>query len=296
MFGYLRPDSTKLTLQQRKIFRDYYCSCCLALERNYGRLARTLLSYDIGYIAMILFPPHMILEPCGKCGKTIADRDACFMQPYWQKISRYQMMLVGMKRMDDIHDSRRSIKSLFLSVGFKLFFQKASREIAPYMHYFSEYIQKEARFSSYAEAEHVYLDFMERPLKEMFSAEPKKIHLLLMLYRWILFIDAVDDYDKDRKKGQLSLLRLDLPGYRDKQTLLREEAGYFKQLFERIHKDILEAYQQCDFNGLQKVSLDNLLYASIPRATEMIFACEKLPHEKILKDKRRLNLWTSSKN
>ena len=70
MFGYLRLYKDTLTLQQRKIYRDYYCSSCLALKQNYGRVARFLLSYDIGYVALILFPRTMKLEPCGKLRKT----------------------------------------------------------------------------------------------------------------------------------------------------------------------------------------------------------------------------------
>ena len=282
MFGYMRLDKEKLSLQQRKIYRDYYCSCCLALKTNYGKAARFFLSYDIGYIALVLFPRTLKLEPCGKCGKHICDVKSCFNQEYWRKISLYEMVLVRMKLMDDTLDNRKKCSSLFLEKSFSFCFRKAERDVTPYLHYFKDYTEKEKRFTNYKEAEKEYLSFMKKIIKEIFDADEENIQLLLSLYRWILFIDAVDDYDKDIKKGTFSLMQLDLPMYNDKSAFVSAESDFLDSLFTKIHDDISVAYSHCVYNQQQKIILNNLVYDSIPKITRCILNGEKIIHEKLL--------------
>ena len=282
MFGYLRPCKAPLPLSERKIYRDYYCSCCLALKENYGPAARLFLSYDIGYVALILFPRTLKLECCGQCGKQIRDVKSCFSQSYWKKVSLYQMTLVRMKLMDDMHDRKSRFARSCLQKLFSLCFRKAERDVAPYLHIFQEYWEKEQHFQSYQAAEAVYLTFMENVMEEVFGSVDEKMHLLLVLSKWIFFIDAVDDYDQDIQQGSCSLFCLDAPVYSSKRVFLREERECLLARYNQIHHDIVKAYSRCSFNRQQKIALNNLIFDSIPDVTEHILNGQKLIYEKLL--------------
>ncbi len=283
MFGYLRLYKDTLTLQQRKIYRDYYCSSCLALKQNYNRVARFLLSYDIGYVALILFPQTMKLEPCGDCGKHISNQRSCFQQEYWQKIAMYEMLLVRMKLMDNVRDNRCNFLAHCLQSVFCLVFRKANREAQPYLHYCIEYLQQECIYQDYTEAEQSYLLFMKKLLWSIFDGPEEKLLLTLMLTRWVYFIDAVDDYGEDLKNGSFNLFRLNTPLYSSKAEFLSGESERLHIMYQEIHASISNAFNRCIFNKQQALILNNLIFESIPKITERIMNGEKLIHEKILK-------------
>ena len=284
MFGYLRLYKDTLTLQQRKIYRDYYCSSCLALKQNYGRAARFFLSYDIGYVALILFPRTMKLEPCGNCGKHISNPRLCFRQEYWKKIAMYEMILVRMKLLDNIHDSHHKFFRHCLERIYCLVFRKANREARPLLRYFIEYIQQECLFQDYMEAEQSYLLLMKKVLWSIFDGPEENLLLVLMLTRWVYFIDAIDDYGEDLKNGSFNLFRLNMPPYSSKAEFLSGESERLYTVYREIHVGILDAFHRCIFNKQQSLILNNLIFESIPKITERIMNGEKLIHEKILKD------------
>lgn len=284
MFGYLRLYKDTLTLQQRKIYRDYYCSSCLALKQNYGRVARFLLSYDIGYVALILFPRTMKLEPCGNCGKHIANPRSCFQQEYWKKIAMYEMLLVRMKLIDNVYDSHHKFFPHCLEGVFCLVFRKVNREAQPFLPYFTEYLRQEHLFQDYAEAERSYLLFMRKLLWGIFDGPEENLLLVLMLARWVYLIDAIDDYGEDLKNGSFNLFQLNMPLYSSKAKFVSEESERLYFVYQKIYIDILNVYHRCTFNKQQTLILNNLIFESIPKITKSIMNGEKLIHEKILKN------------
>lgn len=282
MFGYLRMYKESLDLSQRKIYRDYYCGVCLALKYNYGHIARNTLSYDVGYFALILFPADMKLEPCGKCGKCISDGKKYFQQIFWHKIAMYHMLLIRMKLMDNIEDGTAKISNLMLQKFFQIWFCKLELEIKPYLHYYADYVSIEKSCKTYEELEPVYIRFIEEPLRHIFQAPNEKIKLIIQLCRWIYFIDAVDDYEKDSRGGSFNIFLFEKPHYHDKKTFIQKEKAYLNNKYAKIYESIVESYKSCDFNRQQRKILENLIFESIPNVTNLVFEGKKLQHEKIL--------------
>jgi len=61
MFGYVRPAGE--TEADRAHFAAAYCGLCRALGARYGQAARCLLSYDLAFLAVLLWPPGPLPEP-----------------------------------------------------------------------------------------------------------------------------------------------------------------------------------------------------------------------------------------
>ena len=54
MYGYIRPNQDELKIREYTEYRAYYCGLCKCLSAEYGEIARSVLSYDCTFIALLL--------------------------------------------------------------------------------------------------------------------------------------------------------------------------------------------------------------------------------------------------
>ena len=54
MFGYLVVNPTQLSVQDRKLYRSFYCGLCHRLAGDYGTEGRRTLSYDLTFVNIVL--------------------------------------------------------------------------------------------------------------------------------------------------------------------------------------------------------------------------------------------------
>ena len=66
MFGYVITNCKTLSEDERSRFRAMYCGMCKTLKRRYGNLGRLTLSYDMTFLAMVL---SSLYEPEEECGQ-----------------------------------------------------------------------------------------------------------------------------------------------------------------------------------------------------------------------------------
>ena len=53
MFGYVKPDKPELKIKDYETYKAIYCSLCRTLGKEYGLLARFLLTYDAAFYALL---------------------------------------------------------------------------------------------------------------------------------------------------------------------------------------------------------------------------------------------------
>lgn len=66
MFGYVITNCKTLTDAQRLRFRALYCGMCRTLKSRYGTLSRVTLSYDMTFLALVLSALYEPEEFCGQ--------------------------------------------------------------------------------------------------------------------------------------------------------------------------------------------------------------------------------------
>lgn len=54
MFGYVRPDLTSLSEQDKQRYRAHYCGLCHALGERHGQLSRMALTFDLTFLTIFL--------------------------------------------------------------------------------------------------------------------------------------------------------------------------------------------------------------------------------------------------
>ena len=120
------------------------------------------------------------------------------------------------------------------------------------------------------------------------KATPFTRNLFYAIGKWIYLIDALDDYDKDRKKGAYNPFILAY-GAESRDKLLASENGQeVGYIFNAIFFDIRENLSKISFRFNRDLS-DNILLRGLPATTKRVMAgcgadgkkkCKKPPQDK----------------
>ena len=142
MFGYFRFNADGATPEMKKVYKNYYCGTCFALEKNYGEVARLLLSYDV-VIMGLLAKSHQ--NGCGDRLPCFGKRNnkTQFSDETWKKIAAINILLFSVKIDDDIHDEQ-SKKAKAAGVALKGVIKKARKDFPMFAELLDEGYRKMA--------------------------------------------------------------------------------------------------------------------------------------------------------
>lgn len=106
MFGYLAPDSSRLSPEELTRYKACYCGLCRCLQDRHGLASRLTLNYDMTFLVLLL---QSLYEP-----EETAGNENCLIHPLrarpWQRseITVYaadlNLALAYLKRKDDWDD------------------------------------------------------------------------------------------------------------------------------------------------------------------------------------------------
>ncbi len=107
MFGYVRPDAPELKIKDFERYRACYCGLCHEIGGTYGTAARLTLSYDLVFLAMLLWHQDEPREyEMKRCIPSLCRRQCVCCKSYPLKIcAAYNVILYYRKLDDSIMDS-----------------------------------------------------------------------------------------------------------------------------------------------------------------------------------------------
>ncbi len=276
MFGYVQADTPYLYIKDQTLYRAMYCGLCKGIGEICGHASRMGLSYDVTFLSVVL---HNILGEDVKIEKAhclthcIRSRNMAEVDELTRRLGALNTALVYYKYTDDIADGDRGRgKRLWFKKGFK----RAKKKYPEVVKIVRENLQRQEQ------TEKTKTDSVDRAadatatmLKE-FSAyalgDKRSEHtdrLFYALGKWIYLIDALDDYDKDVKKGAYNPFVL-LYKAPCKETLLASEYGdEVRFVFENIFCDIKESVGQIPFRFNRDLT-DNILLRGLPATTKRV--------------------------
>lgn len=207
MFGYITPAFEVLSEEDKLLFRSFYCSLCREIGKN-SQAARLALSYDMTFLAILLSalaedkPESMGKQKC--LLHPLKAATECFENPSIKYAADLSIILTKAKFDDDIKDDH----SLKARIG--------NSVLSDSIH--GREKERTAIISALAtlsdvEAEGVHnpdlaADSFAKLCAEIFSIPSEKDAEREALYwlgynlgRWIYLTDAVNDLEKDIKKG-----------------------------------------------------------------------------------------------
>ena len=276
MFGYVRTDVPYLYIKDERLYKAMYCGVCKGIAQVSGQAARMGLSYDVTFLSVIM---HNILGEDVKIEKQhclthcIRTRDMSEVDELTLKLGALNTILVYYKYTDDILDGDRGRgKRLWFQQGFKRA-KKKYPEIARIVKdnlARQEEVEKNKTDSLDRAADstaEMLAEFSDYALNE--KATKATRDLFYLLGKWIYLIDALDDYDKDLKKGAYNPFICAF-GAESKATLLAGEHGdEVRYAFQALFFDIRENLSQITFRFNRDLQ-DNILLRGLPATTKQI--------------------------
>ena len=276
MFGYVRADTPYLFIKDDKLYRAMYCGVCKGISEVCGQSARMGLSYDVTFLSVLLHNLAGIdvkIEKSHCLTHCIRARQMAEVDELTRQLGALNTALVYYKYTDDIADGDRGRgKRLWFKKGFRRV-QKKYPEIARIVRenmQAQELVERAETDSVDRAADataNMLAEFSDYALGE--KANGHSHNLCYAIGKWIYLIDALDDYDKDKKKGAYNPFVLAY-GEESRAAVLHGKHGdEVRFVFHAIFFDIRENLSHLTFRFNRDLS-DNILLRGLPMMTKRI--------------------------
>ncbi len=223
MLGYIRPHTPELKMREYQYYRGVYCGLCRAMGRCTGQCSRMTLSYDFVFLALTRLALAEGNPRGEETDRTVRfESRRCLVHPLRRRpslaagdvtdyVAYAAAVLNHQKILDDRADERglRRLRACLALPHLRRFAKRAKRAhpeleagiLAP--------------MRSLADMEQAGLPSADEPADAFGEAlaalfcyglpeEKARIarHIGRRVGRWLYFIDAIDDYEQDARRGR----------------------------------------------------------------------------------------------
>lgn len=278
MFGYVKTDMPYMFVKDTVLYKAMYCGLCKSIGKTCGTNARFLLNYDLTFLSAFL---HNV---CGKDVEIkkerciihhIVKRPVASRDELTERIACLNVILARYKLSDDVMDSGKGrLKRSFFAGGYK---KAKKREPVLDKIVKDRYAELLGYEKSGSDSPDMVADPFGNMMKEIVtelageSATEEVKTLSYDLGKWIYLIDALDDFDKDKKRGEFNVFVNAYKDIESKESLVKEKGAELAVLFGTVLSEISELTDKIDykFNGdLVKNVLKRGLLSETKRITE----------------------------
>ena len=265
------------------MYRAMYCGVCKGIAQSCGQGARMGLTYDVTFLSVIL---HNIAGIDVKIEKQhclthcIRSKMMANVDDMTKKLGALNTALVYYKYTDDILDGDKGRgKRLWFVSGHK----KTVRNYPEIERIVRENLEaQQEKEKSKTDSLDRAADASANMMAELsdYLLEDKKTpythDLFYAVGKWIYLIDALDDYDKDKKKGAYNPFVLSY-SCEDKADLMKRRQKDVEFVFHSLFFDIRENLSKIKFHFNRDLS-DNILLRGLPSETNRVMcsaACRR---------------------
>ncbi len=274
MFGYIGIDKPEMRIKDFQTFQGYYCGLCRTIAEKYGNLPRFLLSYDCAFLYLLLASLHA--EPEQRYAKRCPVspfKKKPYVKDRWAAYAAAVNVLLGVQNLLDKKKDAKSIAGGAAACALAGAYKKAKAaypETAESIEKNLALLQKEEQAGE-ADLDKA-ADAFARLLGEVFAGAGLQTRILYELGyhigRWIFFIDAFDDRERDRKKGTYNPF---IKKFGNREEEAKKSADF--NLKSAVHGAVL-AYDLLDIEKHKEI-LDNILYRGLAKRTTQVLNKEK---------------------
>lgn len=285
MFGYVRYDLPNLYIKDFMLYKAMYCGLCKGIAKSCGHAARMGLSYDVSVLSALL---HNIAGVDIKVEKqhcfehVFAKQPMAVVDDMTEELGALNVVLTYYKLTDDIEDGDKGRgQRLWFKKGFRRAKKKYPELCAIVVENLKEQEKTEKKKISSLDVAADATATMMKELSRHFLKEKGTEYtdgLFYSLGKWIYLIDALDDYDKDKKKGAYNPFVLSFQS-ESREALLKEHGADVAFLFDTLFYAIRENLAQIEFPFNRDLT-DNILLRGLPCETARVMRGEKRQKQK----------------
>lgn len=295
MFGYITPCKQELKVKEFDMFRAVYCGLCKQLGKSFGMLSRLTLNYDFVFLAMLHYTQtHTMPEVyVGRCPvNPLTQVPLCKSDESMRYSADLAAIMVYYKVIDNIEDS-----GFFGKIGWSLTrpwakraFKKAQARQPEASAIVGEMMEKqraveEKNIPSVDAAAEPTATALAKIASTMTEDEDKREPLWRLGYltgRYIYLCDAMDDLEKDLKRGEYNpYIARCLADNQDKDAM-EQAREYAKDTLFFTISEIAGVSEELDFEGFAPI-LENIVHIGLLGGVKRILSKEgRKSHERSL--------------
>ncbi len=294
VFGYIKTYPPQLKISDHEAYRSAYCGVCKGIGKDYGHFWRLFLSYDFAFLK--------VLYESLQNGRLCAKRGRCIAHPFHKRycmgcsgggqndkrISAAAVLTMGAQIEDHAQDAHVLGRLFWKPAAFlaRLSLRRARRDF-PELAQAADVLSRDQRRAeenpsvsadAAADPTGAYLAFVLESLSSD-TAEKRILHEMgYQLGRYVYFTDALDDLEKDIRRGNFNpFLLKGIPRTDAEKDSLR---GAAKQTINRCIGGAIDAYELLTLHRLKPV-LDNILYFGLQNTVCQLHAGKKRGSEEM---------------
>lgn len=243
MFGYVAPDNPNMYVKDVVLYKAIYCGLCKSISSASGEKARMALSYDLAFLSAFL---HNVCNTDIKINKEfcvlhhLKKRPIAEPDELSKRIGALNTVLAYEKLNDDVLDENKGrIKRGFFKSSYKKTDEPELKRIVA--DGYRALVEYEKNGEGYL---NVAAEFFGQMIADCVKVIADKYYnddvgaLVFNLGKWIYFIDALDDFDKDKKKVSFNPFIKTYPDISSKKELIEQKGNDVKFVFSDVLSEI----------------------------------------------------------
>ena len=281
MFGYVIADIPNVFIKDTVLYRATYCGLCKGINKACGNKGRFTLSYDLTFLSLFthnicgldleINKENCILHPIKK--RPIAKVDALT-----ERIGALNVILAYYKLTDDMLDEKKGgLKRSFFKSSFKKAAKKEPKlkEIVKNSYQALRKLEKEGSTSVDIVSDS-FATMMREIVKELLADKSSESveKVAYSLGKWVYLIDALDDYDKDKKEGNYNVFVKAFGDFANRSLFIEKHLSDIENIFGEIFYDIYENGQKIKY-CFNHDFIDNVLYSGLRVQTKCVLGGKK---------------------
>lgn len=276
MFGYVRPFKPEMLVKEFELYKSVYCGLCRQLGSDYSIFARSILSYDCTFLALVcaglgneklsfnVSHKRCTCNPLKKCSYCSSVNNSLELAAAFSVISFYY------KLKDTVRDENlfKGFFARLLMLLTSRVHKKAMKNYTQIDTIVSDMLEKqfaaeEFENCSVDRAAHPTAVMLSELMKTLSDSEAEELvysQFGYFLGRWVYIIDAADDFDKDKSKKSFNPIVNKFPGSSMND---KEVQSYCNGLLNQTMAQLIAAYNLMEIKRFSSI-IDHIIKVGMP--------------------------------
>ena len=274
MFGYLKTDLPYVYMKDTVLYKAIYCGLCKSIGKTCGQRARLVLNYDLTFLSLIA---HNLLDKDVKI-----EKERCVIHHIRKRpiakptdLSERNVILAYYKLLDGIIDKEGGkLKKAFLKKAYKKAKKLETKLDEIVKRQYDELLKYEKTGGDSIDVSADSFGNMMKEISKELLGESATVIVERLFYaigKWIYLIDALDDFDKDKKKKCFNVFVNMFKDACDKETLVKNHEKELSSVFGGVACEIAELSENLEYKfnaDLIKNVLTRGIFAETKRIME----------------------------
>jgi hypothetical protein len=275
MFGYINPERPHLFIKDEILYKSLYCGMCKSIGKSCGTFSKTALTYDMAFMSALLHniknvdvkieKHHCALHPFKRRAMAMPDETSLILGCVNTALAYFKL----------IDDKRDGEGKGMLSFLYKKGYKKTAKKHPKVIEIISSQMEEQRKLEENGSD---IIDMACEPTANMMKELSKYVlgdyssedaeWLCYDIGKWVYLADALDDYDKDVKKGRYNVL---YNAYKQstKEQAVKANEGELNFIFNSLFADMRMHLAKIKFYFNHDLT-DNIILLGIPTKTRQL--------------------------